>query len=460
MSGELDIRGGGAVEVDTATLRETAARFIVASDELSRICARVGSLQNMLFAQRQYAGVALSTLALLTARLTDAAARGERIAADLRAAAAVYELVELNARHTVALWAGDDGAVSAIEKQRAALMAQHPEAMERARLAEFERAVLWPGDLVRQATEAGYDLGGLFDTARGADLLAAAVGGVAVGGTAIGFAALTGVGGWGRVQSDVTLNGSAQPVQVAASKQPSAAAPTSLTSAAERIPRTGASQVRVEKYTMADGTRQFAVYVSGTRTMAVSATEPWDSRSNVELYSGSRSASYDATESALRAAGARPGDVVHAFGHSQGAMITSHLALESEYSTRTLVNFGSPVEADVGSSTLSVGIRHTDDPVAALAGGGFMESVGAPGSFIAEREAHPLAGTDDLGIPSHQMTSYVETATMLDASADPRVNQLSEVFEELAHATTVEVTEFAATRAGSEGATASLGDEE
>ncbi|MGZ0712247.1 hypothetical protein ACWPKO_28320 (plasmid) [Coraliomargarita sp. W4R53] len=448
----VEIRGGGAVAVDTATLRMTAARFLTAGDELAHICQRLGALQNMLFVQRQYAGSALSAIALLTTRLTEVVARGERIAEDLRAAAAIYELVELNARHAAALWAGDAAAVARIEGQRAQVMADYPHAMQQARLAEFDRAVLWPGDLVRQATEAGHDFGGLFDSTGGRgenrELLGTAVGGVALGGIAIGYATITGVSGSGRLPRDAILWGPVQPVRVVATSRTALPAPASLAAAAERIPRTGPSQVRVEKYTMLDGTKQYAVYVSGTRTMAAAGNQPWDSRSNVELYGGARSASYEATEAALRAAGAQSGDAVHAFGHSQGAMIASHLALESDYETRTLVTFGSPVEADVSPATLSVGIRHSDDPVAALAGGGHMESVGSAGSFIAEREAHPDAGVEDLNLPAHQMISYLETATMVDRSGDPRVGQLDAVFDELSHAVNVEVTEFSATRVG------------
>ncbi len=71
-------------------------------------------------------------------------------------------------------------------------------------------------------------------------------------------------------------------------------------------------------------------------------------------------------------------------------MVASRLAVEGGYDVKTLVTLGSPVEADVGDGTLSVAVRHTDDPVAALQGGGYDTAVGAPGSFVAERLADPL----------------------------------------------------------------------
>lgn len=463
MSDDLEIRGGGAIAVDTGTLRTTAGRFDQAGEELDAIRSRLGSLQLMLLVEREVAGDAASTASLLSQRLDEAVAAAQRIAERLRDGAVVYELVELNARHLAAFADGDREAMVLIDHRREALLAAHPDAMEQARGLEFERAVMWPGSLVRQATEAGHDLGGLFDGGEGPrrggpladELLGSVIGGVALGGVAIGGAVLTGVGGWGRLPRDARLAGRDPVVTVTATRHTTTTAPASLAAAAARVPSGGASQVRVEKYTMADGSRQFAVYVAGTRTLGVGGVDPWDSQSNVELYRGERSASYAATEAALRQAGAVPGDVVHAFGHSQGAMVTAHLALEGEYDTRTLVTLGSPVEADVATTTLSIGIRHTDDPVAALAGGGSMGSVGGEGSFIAERESHPDAGIDDLSLPAHQLSAYRATAELVDESGDPRVTGLRAVFDELAGAAEVEVTDYVAER----GATSSPADE-
>jgi hypothetical protein len=129
-------------------------------------------------------------------------------------------------------------------------------------------------------------------------------------------------------------------------------------------------------------------------------------------------------------------------------MIAGHLALQGDYDVRTLVSLGSPVEADVGDSTLSVALRHADDPVAGLAGGGHGEGVGAPGSFVAERVADPDAGPDDARIPAHRLIAYAETAALVDASTDPRVDALRDVFAGLERAEAVEVTEYGATRGG------------
>lgn len=438
----LQITGGGAIAVDTATLRRTASRFALAAAALDEACARLGPLGNMLLEHHVFAWDAACTASALGTRLREAVAGAERIAERLRETAVVYELVELNVEHRTAFFAGDQAAMARIDARRDALMALHPDAMGDARAAEFGRAVMWPGDLVRQATEAGVDLGTLFGPEGGV------IGGVALGGGAILAAAATGIGGFGIVSRDARLTGPAPVVALVPTTPSTAPTPTplGLAGAADRIPRDGDARVRVEKYTMADGTKQFAVYVAGMRSAGMGGQDPWDGLSNVELYTGQRSASYQATVDALEAAGAQRGDVVHAFGHSQGAMVASRIALEGEFDTRTLVTFGSPVDADVGPETLSVSVRHTDDPVVALAGGGHLGAVGGEGSMVVEREAHPQVGPEDLLAPGHDLVGYADTAADVDASTDPRVDALRDVFGELRHATRVEAYEFGAER--------------
>ena len=105
-------------------------------------------------------------------------------------------------------------------------------------------------------------------------------------------------------------------------------------------PRARPARVRVERYTMPDGSRQFAVYIAGTPSGAFGGATRGTAGPTPSCTAGSASASYEATVAALRRPAREPGDVVHAFGHSQGAMITAHLALEGGYDMRTLVSFG------------------------------------------------------------------------------------------------------------------------
>ncbi|WP_322410445.1 hypothetical protein [Microbacterium invictum] len=441
VSDGLEIRGGGAVSVDTESLREAAGRFDRMVDDLDVLQRRFGAARAELADERRYGWAAAGAATVFAHGLDGAIVQAVQIAGDLRHAAAVYELVELDAEHSALSARGDDAGLAALELRRAELLRLFPGADGEAFIARFDRAVMWPSFLVRQATETGTDLGGIISE------LGAVIGGVALGGATLGTAAVFGIGGWGRLAHDARLSG--EPAAVALRSMaapPRTTAPPDLASAAARVPGAGDARVRVEKYTMPDGTEQFAVYIAGTQSLGVGGGDPWDAQSNVELYTGNRSASYEATLAALEAAGAKPGDTVHAFGHSQGAMIAAHLALEGPYDMATVVSFGSPVEADVGDDTLAVAIRHSDDPVAMLAGGGHETAVGAPGSFTAEREAHAESGLVDAAVPAHTMRSYAESAALVDASGDPRVAAVHEVFAGLGQAESVAVTEYAASR--------------
>ena len=443
MGDELEIRAGGAVAVDSDTLRHTVARIAAVKRELEELGGRLIFVQGALAGHRGTAAEAYDAACLVFARLTEALRQADALAERLEAAAAVYELVELNVRHAAALLAGDAGAAARIDMLRDRLMAEWPDAMERARGLELERAVMWPSELARQST--------LFGVTAGEEVSerGAMIGGVVAGLPTIALAAAAGLSRAGLVEKGDRLVGGPASVSISRVRpDPSAkGSPMSLAGAARRIPNgDGAARVRVEKYTMPDGRREFAVYVAGMQSQAFGRYEAWDNASNVELYVGYESASYTATVEALEAAGARPGDTVHAFGFSQGAMIASHLAMEGDYDVQTLVTYGSPVEADAEPGTLSVGIRHRDDPVTALAGGGHMAAVGASGSFVVERVYDPAVEYDDALLPAHRLTAYAETAALVDASDDPRVAGLKDVFARLGEASSVEVSEFGARR--------------
>lgn len=433
MSDDLDIRGGGAVAVDTQTLRTAADGFESLATELDEIAASVGSSALRLFAISPVAWEVSPDVEAVRRLVLVATDDARALASALRDTAAVYEVVELRAERAAADAAGDSVAVARIDARLDALAREHPDAQARATMASSGHWLTWPAELARQAP------GILWWLAPGFH------------GTAIpaAWALQRAVGtlGAGTVSAAARLSGPVRDVVVTSiAVRGPATPPASLAAAADRIPRGGDARVRVERYTMPDGSRTFAVYVAGTQTTAPQTREPFDMASNVELYTGERSASFDATLEALERAGAKPGDTVHAFGHSQGAMVAAHLALEGGYDTQTLVSFGSPIEADVGDGTLSVSLRHDDDPVAALAAGGHAGSVGAPGSFIAERTADPLLGLHDLRNPAHGIEQYTQTAQLLDASEDARMTAVRQVFDDLGTATSVEVTEYSAER--------------
>jgi hypothetical protein len=423
---EVEIRSGGVVEVDTGSLRAAALRLRGVADEAAEIGRMLRAAADRL------TGVAGSPPAPglngAASGLAEARERAEELARSVTRAAVLYETVELLAQRAAAESGGDVRAVELLDER-----------LDRT-------ADGWPG--VRAAAAALLDEG-----PRRGDLSwqswIASLGLGPVGASVIGLPMpLLGRGvdalARGAVAADQRLSGPREPVALRRIRTASTTPPATLAAAASRIPGGGQSRVRVERYTMPGGARQFAVYVAGTQ--AVGGADPFDVRSNLQLYGGQRSASYETVVVALERAGARPGDVVHAFGHSQGGMIAERLALEGRYDTRTVVSFGSPVQADLPAGTLAVNVRHTDDPIAALQGGGHPGGVGASGSFVVERSADPLPGLHDVTLPAHHMTAYAETAALVDASDDPRVDGLRQALTGLARAETAVSLDYAAER--------------
>ncbi|MFG6503733.1 hypothetical protein [Microbacterium sp. P05] len=421
---DLVIRGGSVVEVDTAALRDVARRLRAIATELNGLRAHAAAAVEAAARASATNATAMLEATLLRSAVETAEREAEDLADRVASAATLYETVELLISRATA--AGDVGRLAGIDARLLRLTAEDP-LLVAAALRALAGAPTGHDELYRQARTALQPFPVIappwlvFPMAFGTvDLLRL-----------------------GPVAANARLTGGDVPVEVRATASAPVAAPKNLAEAAARIP-TGEARIRVERLTMPDGSRQFAVYVAGTRSGG--ANEPFDMDSNVQLYSGVRSASYAAVLTALRDAGAKPGDVLHGFGHSQGGMILERLALEGTYDTRTLVSFGSPVQADVGSDTLSVSVRHTDDPVIALQSGGHAGAVGAPGSFVVERVADPAVGLGDLHLPAHHLSEYTETAQQIDASTDPRVRALREVFDEWQQVDTVDATDYVATR--------------
>jgi hypothetical protein len=425
---DITIRSGSVVEVDTVSLRRVVNSLRSLVRDLAELVPRLGAGLDAAAGVLPATAWAMHELMGLRAAVGNAVRDGDELAESVESAAALYEAVELLVERDAAAAAGDLARVERLDARLGRLALEDPTALREARRA-LDDAPTGHGDLNGQALLGSAPFGLL-----GPWLALPALFGVA---DALRF---------GVIPAGARL---APGTDTAVRVRPTAAAaptpPASLADAARRIPSGGAAQVRVERYEMAGGTRQFAVYVAGTRTGG-GDKEPFDAASNVALYAGESSASYEAVTTALRQAGAREGDAVHAFGHSQGAMVLERLALEGTYDTRTLVSFGSPVQADVGEGTLAVSFRHTDDPVAALQSGGHAAGVGAPGSFVVERLADPVAGLRDLQIPAHSLVEYAETAALVDSSGDPRADTVRNVFEGLRAAESAEATDYVAER--------------
>lgn len=422
MSG-IEIDHGGVISVDPDVLREVArrmdavaTRFDDARDAMARAYRVIVDAPGF--------SAQVDTVALWSSR-----ERVSRLHTECRETtsstilmADVYEYVELRAEAAM-LAQTDPGTAQRLTLQADRLAEGDDRIPEMAAMLEAQ----WQSERVEGLLPAPF-LPGVYGP-----VFAAA----AVAGAFLGF---------GKVHPGETLTGKADAVTVAPVKTSTpSSAPGSLASALNRMPVSAGAQVAVEKCNFPDGSTRFVAYVKGTQSIGWGGAEPWDMKSNAELYQGQRSASYQATIDALEAAGAQPGDVVDVVAHSQAGMVAAYLSMESEFDVQMQITAGSPVEPTLDDDQDLVQLRHTDDPVSALSGGS-AEGTGSPDSFTVSRQGDPGTTFGDIWVDPHWLHSYEETAAMVDESGDPRVAKLDDYWEEIGRAETIERTEYHAER--------------
>ena len=428
MSGELEIDHGGAIAVDTEQIRAVGARIAALAIPFEEARAAIRRALDVIICTLSLADeVGTDVLRTSAAKIDGMRIDAEDAGVKTLLMADAFEVVELRAE-AEALAVTDAAAAAAllarIDRMLAADARLEPlvdELMAQWRAERFE------------GLGTQWNLGGLLPPF----YLLGALGGL-----------ITGVG---VVQPEKRLRGESEPLDLAVVKTSTpATGPTTLRGSMERMPQDPSSQVAVEKLTFADGSTKFMVYLKGTQTFApwdMGGPEPWDMKSNSELYSGEKSASYQAVLDALAAAGADSGDAIGVVAHSQSGMIAAHLAVESEFDVEFVATMGSPKMPMVGDDTLLVQLAHTDDVVWSLSGGGSPAGSGSPDSFVATRVGDPDLWPDDVALAAHRWEPYLETASMVDDSEDPRAIALGGYLGTLGEAVTVERTEYRAERA-------------
>lgn len=427
MSDGVDITHGGAIAVDPDALRAVAAAMGRTAPMFADAAAAIRNAHGFIVATPELSA-RVDSVALWAS-----ADRADMLHDECRSASSntmlmadVYELVELRAQ-LAALAVQDSAQAFALDARIAQLEASDP------RVAEMEQWLLagWKEGRFEGLTEQ-LDAGRFGPAgAAGPDLA-----------MMLGVVALVGSSGAGRLAPNATLSGSGGPVSVTPVKTGTPIAPpSSLAEALRRFPTAPNAQLKVERYTMPNGTNRFVLYAKGTQ-VSVDPKEPFDMRSNVDLYTGHESASYVATVEALEAAGARPGDEVQVYAHSQSAINAAYLSSQSEFDVTVQVTAGSPVHPTVGDDQLLIELRHTDDVVSSLSGGGAPGGTGSPDSVVVTRDGDAL----DLLLPAHLMESYTETAEMVDASGDVRLEAWIDKARELDEALSIESTEYVARR--------------
>lgn len=444
MSDELDIRHGGVIVVDTAELRCVLEGIRSIGDRAAGVAVMAAGAE-----QRCQELLARGIDAFwLTAAVQQALARAREcdqliraLAGDLDRALARYELAEAYAAWEFARLRGDSpGAQRAILAGISLARRLGEDDATIARLwsvAEADREEQWrrtQGELQRQAGFGAILAGPLHHLGWVSSLLSA--GAVELIQDAIRHVARSHRTNALRPPASSPSGAGLIPGQA----RPTTA-PGSLHEVSERMPGND-TRVRVERYTFADGTQEWVVYVTGTRS-AFDPAEPWNMRSNLDMYlAGEHAASSELVDRALADAGVGTEDAVHLVGHSQGAMITGSLALGEGLRVATHITFGSPTTAGVDAGVRSVELRHLDDPVAQLAGAGPAAGAGDPDSIVVTRVADPGVGLGDLRLSSHTMDAYRRTAELVDASDDPRAVALGQLWTHLGSARAVTVTEY------------------
>lgn len=431
MSDDLNIMYGGVIAVDPDALRAVA-------NDMSRLAPRLSDAASSI---RTAHGVIINepgfSSRVDTVALWASSQRADALYEECQSAATntllmadAYELVDLRAQ-LAALAIQDAAGADALTAQIAELEASD------------ERLPVMADYLVGGWEEGRYEgldeqlnLAGILGRWGLAPLLAAT-------------AALGTVGGMGVVRPGTKLSGTADPVAVTPVKTSNPVAPpANLAASLRRIPTSGGAQLKIERYSMPDGSNRFMLYARGTQSGYFGAGNPFDMKSNLELYTKQQSASYQATLDALEAAGAQPGDRVDAYAHSQSGMIAAHLSMESEFDVKVQVTAGSPVQPTLNDDQLLIQLGHTDDPVRALAGGGSPNGTGADDSFVATREGSPGQQWEDVTLDAHMLDTYIETAEMVDQSGDVRMQAVEESWRELMDAVEIESTEYRVDRTG------------
>jgi hypothetical protein len=196
--------------------------------------------------------------------------------------------------------------------------------------------------------------------------------------------------------------------------------PTGFADLADRIPtEEDGGQVRIERY--GDPAHpSWLLYLGGTLEWSpTGSTEPWDLTSNLTAVADQEAGSYRAVLQALQAAGVQPGDPVLPVAHSQGGLLAAELAARGDINAAGLVTFGAPAgQVAVPADLPAIAIEHTDDIIPALGG----TAADDDGRVYVRREL--FAGIEvprDSPLPAHQLVGYRETASLVDASLEPRL---------------------------------------
>jgi hypothetical protein len=222
--------------------------------------------------------------------------------------------------------------------------------------------------------------------------------------------------------------------------------PTDLPGLIDRIPAAreeGDPQIRIERFTHADGPDTFVVYIAGTAEWDPRGTDtPFDLTSNVTGLAGANSGSERAVRDAMRQAGITANSPVVFSGHSQGGLVAHVLAASGDFNTVAVLEVGAPaVQETMPTSAPVIRLVHPQDIVTAAGGDSRVTDV----SHDPWRNA-PM-GESDFPVLAHDRQYYRDSAEAMEASDEPSILALKAAVRDVTGgATTVTASTFVAKR--------------
>jgi len=169
------------------------------------------------------------------------------------------------------------------------------------------------------------------------------------------------------------------------------------------------SAIRIDSFKSASG-RDLVVYIPGTQSNKLAGKNVFNVGSNISsMTSTDLAASELAVRQSLDQLNVTGDDRLLLIGHSQGGIIASNIAISGDYSVGGLISVGAPI-AHQELEIPVISIEHANDVVPALSG----ETNPIKTNWVTV-ENTPEAG--DI-IDAHSMSSYIETAKLMDNSDD------------------------------------------
>ena len=214
--------------------------------------------------------------------------------------------------------------------------------------------------------------------------------------------------------------------------------PKTIAALAHRL-NNRSGHIRIEGYETSSG-RVLFMYLPGTSNwLPFGNGKAFDLKSNLELIGGEENSnSSRAAHAALSAYGARTQDRIVLVGYSQGGLLAASIA-EQNSNVVGLVTIGAPVATSQLPANLpTLSIEHSNDVVPALAG----ETNPLTKNWVTASR-HIDIEIGETVLKAHEISSYSETAGLVDRSNDAGIVRIrEEILGQLKGARALGVREF------------------